>query len=442
MFPWQKDKDSHQFRPILTEIEETPIPPMGRAMFWTVVLLFIAVIAWTIWGEMDIVVSARGVVIPEGNVKVIQPLQTGVIRNILVKPGEFVKKGQPLVVIDPNTTEPRLQSTEKNIKAIQLEVQRLRATLAQRSFSPSPQDFPKPEDKGLIETQQQLHQSALINLNSQLNTQKMELEKIKAEKEEKFLEESHTSKLLAQNESKLSRLNSVKDIIAKNDIEQTEKEIYTNQTKLAQLKQELLQLSHQTQQVSQRIEEIQSDFRKKHLAELTDKEKQLTELDARMNETKFLNTRQTLKAPVSGYINELSVSTIGGVVTPAEKLISIVPDNTPLLVKASVRNQDIGFIAPDMPVAIKVDTFSFQKYGTLPGQVQQIAKDSKEDKQLGQIYEVLVQPKKLLLNIDGQEKPLSVGMSITTDIKVGKRRIIEFFIYPLIKYWNEGLSVR
>ena len=165
-------------------------------------------------------------------------------------------------------------------------------------------------------------------------------------------------------------------------------------------------------------------------------------LKARIERTGFVNTRQQIRSPVRGFIGQLLVHTIGGVVTPAEKLAVIVPADSPLLIKALVLNRDVGFLSPGMEAAIKVDTFEFQKYGMLQGELTQVARDSIEDQQLGQVYEAYLHPLQTTLEVEGVETAIASGMTVSAEIKVGKRRIIEFFIYPLIKYLNEGISVR
>lgn len=133
---------------------------------------------------------------------------------------------------------------------------------------------------------------------------------------------------------------------------------------------------------------------------------------------------------------------IGGVVTPAQKLMTVVPFYTPLVVKATVLNKDIGFVKDGMPVSIKIDTFDFQKYGIVNGAMRSISKHSTDDEKLGPVYEVFVTPLETTLLVEGKRVPITSGMSLTAEIKVGKRRIIEFFIYPLIKYLDEGIKVR
>ncbi len=178
------------------------------------------------------------------------------------------------------------------------------------------------------------------------------------------------------------------------------------------------------------------------MVELAEKKQRHLYLQAQIEKAEFISTRQQITAPVAGYVSRLLFHTIGGVVTPAEKLAFIVPNNSPLLIKATLLSKDMGFIAENMAASIKIDTFSFQKYGTIDGNVIQVSKDSIEDEHLGLVYEVYIAPEKNTLFVDGIETPISAGMSVTAEVKVGKRRIIEFFIYPLIKYLDEGISVR
>ncbi|MGD9971373.1 MAG: HlyD family efflux transporter periplasmic adaptor subunit, partial [Sulfuricurvum sp.] len=170
-------------------------------------------------------------------------------------------------------------------------------------------------------------------------------------------------------------------------------------------------------------------------AELTQKSKEATSLRTEVQTTLFRNAKQQIIAPVDGYIGKL-------LVTPAEKLLTLIPKNVPLVIKATVLNQDIGFVTKEMEAAIKIDTFDFQKYGLLHGEVKHIADDAIDDEKLGPVYEIAIEPKETILRVEGKELTINPGMSVTAELKVGKRRVIEFFIYPMIKYLDEGLSVR
>lgn len=185
-----------------------------------------------------------------------------------------------------------------------------------------------------------------------------------------------------------------------------------------------------------------SQFKDTKYQELLTLKKELRTLDSQINAINFQNQKQSIISPVDGYVAKLMINTVGGVVTPAEKLISIVPKDSPLIVKANVVNQDIGFIKNDMDSKIKIDTFNFQKYGFFEGTIVNVGSYSIKDEKLGDIYEVKIEPNGEKLMVEGKQRYLEAGMSVTAEIKVGKRRVIEFFIYPIIKYLDEGLSVR
>ncbi len=425
-----KQEDAHQFKPLLAEIEEDPGNPLGPVTFWLVVAVFVFFLGWTIFGEIDVVVSARGKVIPAGEVKVLQPLNGGVVSGILVKEGDYVKKGQTLVVIDPSTTAPQLESSQKTLAHVQQEQARLQATAGQGSFS---------DGNG---TQERLYQAALQSLENQLQAKEKALSSLDQQIQAKQVDVKHTQETLQIAQAKEVRLKAVMDIIAKDDYEKVQTEILTSENKLKELSHELSQLSFQQAQTREEMGFLQQDFESRTLNELSEKEKQATQLKANIEEASFKNARQNLVAPADGYIHELFVHTVGGVVTPAQKVISLVPVNTPLTIQSIVQNKDIGFIKVGMPVAIKIDTYDFQKYGTLKGKITQIDKDSRDDQKMGPVYTVYVTPLQHSLLVEGKRQNLSSGLSLTSEIKVGKRHIIEFFIYPLIKHLDEGMSVR
>ena len=238
------------------------------------------------------------------------------------------------------------------------------------------------------------------------------------------------------------KLESVLDIIARKDYDELQKNI-------ANLQEQLNMSRFKINETSKRIAELKEErlsfinqFKDTKYQELLTLKKELRTLDSQINAINFQNQKQSIVSPVDGYVAKLMINTVGGVVTPAEKLISIVPKDSPLIVKANVLNQDIGFIKNDMDSKIKIDTFNFQKYGFFEGTIVNVGSYSIKDEKLGDIYEVKIEPNGEKLMVEGKERYLEAGMSVTAEIKVGKRRVIEFFIYPIIKYLDEGLSVR
>jgi hemolysin D len=434
----QPKKDSHEFKPLLAEIVDEPVNPLGRTIFWIIVIAILFFGCWMIFGKVDVVVSARGKVIPKGEIKILQPLTTGSVSNIPVKEGDFVKQGQVLMEIDPSGTEPELVSMQEDAKQLELELLRLDAVFHQKPFSPPTGRF----GTALVAMQQKLHTSTMARLGKQTEAKKEELEHIPSQLASAEADHNRLQDLMKIAGDKLERLEPVRDLVSRDQYAQAESEFKNLSGNLISAEHKIKELNANERRVQSELRVVIETEHDKNLQESAEKQNKLNYLKANIEKTTYVNAKQQIIAPVDGFINKLLIHTVGGVVSPAEKLIILVPADSPLIISVLVENKDIGFIAEEMASSIKVDTFNFQKYGILDGQVTHVARDSIEDKEQGLVYEVYVEPQKTSLMVEGVLTPITTGMSVTAEIKVGKRRIIEFFIYPLIKYLDEGISVR
>ena len=171
-------------------------------------------------------------------------------------------------------------------------------------------------------------------------------------------------------------------------------------------------------------------------------DKKITALEGELEKARKSKQYQTLTSPVDGTIHGLASNTIGGVVTPAEPILTIVPDGTPLIIEASLLNKDVGFVDVNQEAAVKFDTFSFQKYGTIKGKVVNISPDSVDDEKLGSVYKMKVKLEKNTINVQGKINNICSGMSVSVEIKTGERRIIEFFLEPIAKYAKDSIKLR
>ncbi len=433
-----KHLDQHEFKPLLVEIEERPLNPLGRMIFWIIMAAILFTVLWMLLGEVDVVVTARGKVIPSGEVKIIQPLNTGVVRSILVEAGDHVEKGQVLLEIDPSDVDPELLSLKADLNQVELEILRLAALLEQHSFNVPDNDF----DADILRVQKDIFVAEKQSLEQQVQAKREILGQLDEQLAGLDSSAVHLEYMINLLQQRLLRLDQVRDIISREEYEQTENEYLQNQTNLQGIVHQRAEIESRKQQTRQEIAFLKEDNRNRLLADLAEKKQRQHYLAAQIEQAEFRSLRQQITAPVDGYVSRLLFHTIGGVVSPAEKLAFIVPDDSPLLIKSMLLNKDAGFVASGMAASIKIDTFNFQKYGTLDGKVVQVSKDSLEDEQLGLVYEVYIFPQQTTLMVDGAETPITAGMSVASEIKVGKRRIIEFFIYPLIKYLDEGVSVR
>ena len=427
--------DLHEFKPLLIEIEDKPLNPLGRIILYLVLAIMVFATAWLILAKVDVVVSAQGKVIPSGEIKILKPLESGVVSKIFVKESDKVKKGDILIQIDPTVTDASLSSKQDDLVVINSDIVLLEALINESNLSKDEINKLNSSQLNLYNSQKQILASTYESNKAKLNSAKLD---IKANESEV----NRLSLLLSKEEEAKTRLQKVLDLIAKKEYEEVSKNIINLKEQkdiaLYRLKESNKKLEEIIEENQKAIKTIKSSWIETSLS----KEKEKRELSAQINAILFSNKTQQIKSPVDGFVGKLLVHTEGGVVSPNDNLISIVPSDAPLIIKANVLNKDIGFLKLGQEVAVKIDTFSFQKYGLLHGNIIEISKDAIEDEKLGLIYEIKIKPNSLDIKVEGETKRLEIGMSVIAEVKTGKRRVIELFIYPIIKYMDEGLSVR
>ncbi|MDT8339103.1 MAG: HlyD family type I secretion periplasmic adaptor subunit [Sulfurimonas sp.] len=431
-------KDRHEFRPLLVEIEERPTSPLGRGLLWTILAFMVITTLWLFLAKIDVVVTARGKVIPLGEIKVLQPIETGVISSISVIEGDYVTKGQILMEIDPSVTDTNLDSKLKNLELLDVEMARLTALVKNEEFYPSKIT----NDKNLLSTQKLIYDTKRSGYHQQLQLVTQQINQVDSQKKSITENIDRVKKLSDSAVARAERLFEVRDLITQEEYESARKDVIEYEEQTLVKKHEVNELDSKQTELIEQILFITQDYKNKLLEELTEKRKEATMLQVEIKSIQFKQSKQRLISPVDGYIGKLHVHTVGGVVTPAEKLITVIPKDAPLIIKATVLNQDSGFIKKGMQTAVKIDTFDFQKYGMIHGVVTHKADDSVDDEKLGPVYEIYIEPKEHFLTVNSEKVFLRSGMSVTAEMKVGKRRVIEFFLYPLIKYLDEGMSVR
>jgi len=427
--------DLHEFKPLLIEIEDKPLNPLGRIILYLVLAIMAFGTAWLILAKVDVVVSAQGKVIPSGEIKILKPLESGVVSKIFVKESDRVKKGDILIQIDPTVTDASLSSKQDDLAVINSDIALLYALINESNLSKDEINKLNSSQLNLYNSQRQILASTYESNKAKLNSAKLD---IKANESEV----NRLGLLLSKEEEAKARLQKVLDIIAKKEYEEVSKNIINLKEQkdiaLYRLKESTKKLEEIIEENEKAIKTIKSSWIETSLS----KEKEKRELSAQINAILFSNKTQQIKSPVDGFVGKLLIHTEGGVVSPNDNLISIIPSDAPLIIKANVLNKDIGFLKLGQEVAIKIDTFSFQKYGLLHGNIIEISKDAIEDEKLGLIYEIKIKPNSLDIKVEGEIKRLEIGMSVIAEVKTGKRRVIELFIYPIIKYMDEGLSVR
>lgn len=425
-------RDGHEFKPLLVEIIDQPVNPLGRTLFYGLLIFLILTLLWCWFGKVDIVVTARGNVLPKGDIKKIQSLEAGVIERILVEDGSYVKQGQVLMEISPDITSAQLTGLSEKMAQTQMNLKRLRS-LSNAETNQNP---------GLSVLQKQALEASRAQLSNQIAARQLELTQ-NNERLQSLVGQLEANKTLRTTlKDREARQARVLDIIPRTDYQQTQDQLTQVDSQIQDLSHKITEGAMQKDRILKELASFEAQFKSESLKEMINQTDQMASLKSELEQTQFKHEKQTIIAPVSGYVVKLAKHTLNGVVSPAEVLLTIVPENTPLVIQAQVKNQDIGFIKPGMAVKIKVDTFNFQKYGILKGKVLDVAKTSSETPQKERLYTVLVQPLETSLMVDGRRESLQSGMTTSAEIQVGTRRIIEFFVYPLIRYMDEGISVK
>jgi len=465
------------FLPAALEIQETPPHPLARWLAWGLLALVVIAILWAAFGRVNIVASAEGKIIPSSRVKQIQPLEKGVVKALLVREGEYVTQGQPLIELDPTLTQADKQRLESELystrmrlavnKALlsHLEGERLQSNgttqpgMLQSSQSSQPQSSqPQPSQTitqlaqvavgDIADRENPLQQALLDQQWLQYHSQRQAL--LSGLAKTRF-EQATTREVITKLEQTLpiaqkraATLKSLhnRDFVSESEYMEAEQERIRQTQDLAAERQRLKQLQAAETEVREQINLHRAQTATGLLSDIADLQRQLAGLEEEYTKASDLNARQILRSPVAGRVQELAVNTLGGVVTAAQQLMLVVPDEEQLEVETFLKNNDIGFVTEGMTAEIKVHTFPFTKYGVIEADITNVSDDAIVDEQRGLIYRMQLRLAKNSLQVGGKEVRLQSGMAVTAEVQTGERRIIEFFLAPLLRHKQEALRER
>jgi len=437
--------DRHEFLPSAVEIVEKPESPLGGLVIWLILSIVISGIFWSIVGRVDVVATARGRIIPGGKLKSIQPLEEGIVKEIYVEEGQKIKKGELLVELDSTVKEADAQAITKTLSLYKLE-KRITETEINSEKVELEELFNEHPDlsRDKIYSEYRYFLSRENNFKGSLEEIKLNILQAKSQQNiarSNLLKTQNQLKLLEREEKNYSYLKEIGGIKEndwlkkKSELEITIHELNTRRYEIKNMETEVLELKKQMENLSVRR-------RMDLLDKMVELEKNILSLETELIKVSRGFHLKKLYSPVEGRVNEITISTVGGVVGPGSPVMTIVPEDSPLLIEILVLNKDIGFVKGGQKVEIKLDTFPFQKHGVLEGVVDKISPDAFEEKTMGMVYRVMVTPTNNNVKHLGKRVDLVSGMSLTGEIKTGKRRIIEFFLSPLMKYTDESLKVR
>ena len=442
----KRDRLQYEFLPAAEEIVETPAAPLGALVVWLVALLLVVALAWSYFGRIDIVAVASGKISTEGSTKIIQPAISGVVTNINVHEGQRVKKGETLLALDKTTAEKDVATVSQSLNTARVERDILRRLAVDSNTDDIINNADLPDETKAMLRQFASSQTALSAarqqaVNSTISNYQQQLQFNQQAKNQLETNAQNLKNRKAEIEKQLPNANPVDKLRLQNELSNIDQRITSADSAVLGQNQQLLQSQSALTQAQNQSQTQTAETNSAFNNQIITVEKRIIELENNLVKAKQILAQTTITTPVDGTVLSLTVKTIGGVVNAGQQLAQIVPEKVPLYVDAALDNQDVGFVKPGQRVVVKVATYPFQRYGYLEGTVENISPDAIQDDKKGLIYKA-----KIKLNDDKSSKQnqlkLLPGMNISAEITTGQRRIIEFFLDPLMTKADESLKVR
>jgi len=433
-----------EFLPAILEVTETPPSPTGRLVMWSILILIVVALAWSFIGHINEVAVAAGKVIPSGQIKTIQVKNKGIIKEINVEEGQLVKEGDALIVLDPTTTSADYDSLRKRAAYYKLDIQRLTAELTQQPFTP--EEDPDLEAHDLA-AEMALYQSR----TSDYRTQRQSREDIIAQRvarlqatQASYEKYAEVLAIAQEKEARLTELSEQNAISEFQLLEQQRETIEYAKNAQAELD-SLNSIRAEIAEAQQNLANVDAAYHKDIMTALVDAKKEYYAIVESIKKAEEDSRMAVIYAPISGRVYNLTVHTLGGIVTDAQPLMQIVPEDSKLEFEVYADNKDIGFIKVGQEAEVKVETYNFQKFGMYKAEVQEISADAvnePNDQLRNMKFKLLLDPTSNDINVYGQPAKLEVGMNVSAEIKIKEKRIIDFFLDPFRRYTSEALRER
>jgi len=434
-----------QFLPAALSLQETPVSPAPRVAIWMLIGFALLAVLWAIFGHIDVVATAQGKVVPNDRIKTIQPFEVAIVKAILVTDGQQVKAGDVLIELDATTAKADQYRVSSDLSVARLQVARGQAMLAALD---SGGNLKLTRPKGISDSKFSEAQRLLFGQMSEVIAKKSRIE---AETTKREAELRSTQELVRKLEQTVpiskQRAQDFRNLVDENFVSkhgylEREQIRIEQEADLANLRSRIKEIEATLREVSGQRAELLAESRRISLDSINDGQQKVAALEQDQLKADSRSTLMQLTSPVDGTVQQLVVHTVGGVVTPAQPLMVIVPQDNPLEVEAFIENKDIGFVKPNQDAELKFETFQYTKYGTIHAKVTSVSHDAINDEKRGLIYSMRVKMEQASINIDGTPVSLSPGMAVSVEVKTGKRRVIEYFLSPLMQHADESLRER
>lgn len=434
-----------QFLPAALSLQETPVSPAPRVAIWTLIAFALLTMIWACFGYIDVVATAQGKIVPNGRIKTIQPFEVATVNAIHVTDGQQVKTGDVLIELDATNAQADRERIRSDLQATRFQVARGQAILtaldsghaASLTRPDGAEDAEFMEAQSLLASQMAQFKAKQGRIDAEAARRKAELHSIQ-DLVNKLEQTAPIAKQRAQDFKNLADQN----FVSKQGYLEREQARIEQEADLANLRSRLKEIKAALGEAQAQRTELLAEMRRTSLDSITDGQQKTATLQQELLKADSRSKLMHLTSPVDGTVQQLATHTVGGVVTPAQPVMVIVPRDNVLEVEAFLENKDIGFVKTGQNAEVKIETFQYTKYGTIPAKVVSVSHDAINDEKRGLIYTARIKMAKSSIQIEGTQVSLSPGMAVAVEIKTGKRRIVEYFLSPLMQHTSESLRER
>lgn len=397
----------------------------------------VVAIIWASLARVDEVTRGLGKVIPSSKAQLVQASEPSVVKEILVRGGQSVKRGQLLVRLDDAEASSALGQLQTENSRLSVRAERLKQEAAGQSMGC--------EEGSLCAEEKSLQAARVATARSRESALAAGIEQRRRD-----LREGQATASSLENSVRLSRQQvamleplAAKGIVPKTELLTAQRELVDTQGRLSAARQGIARAQAAVREAQAELNSARLDFRQQALSERSEVKTKMAVNDQTIRGAKARKQRNELRAPANGIVNDVQVTTIGGFVGAGEMLMQVVPIGDKLLVEAKVKPGDIAFIKIGDPANVKVTAYDFSIYGGLPGKVVQISADSIYDEvEREAYYTVVVETDRAYISKNGQHFPIVPGMICDVEIITGRKSILTYLMKPVAKAFGEAMTER
>lgn len=440
---WMKNQlskaSAHADRLLMTD-EDLPLGT--HIMMLSICAFFIIFFLWASFAKLEETTRGEGKIIPSKEIQKLSSLEGGIIDEIRIKEGDEVKAGQIVVRLRDVAAGSELGSNETRYYGLMAAVTRLQAEV---------------EGK-MPEFSDEVMKNAPAAVSEEMNAYRANRDKVNGQTIIYQQQKSQRSQELSELQIKSSdlsgqmsiirdRKNMVEPLVArgsapKMELLELDQSIKEKQTEMNSVSSAMPRARSAIAEAEARIKDVEASAKAQAQMELSAKMVEMTALKQGLVGLTDRKDRTEIKSPVNGYVKDIKVYTVGGVVQPGQDFIEIVPKDDQLLVEARIKPKDIAFLYPDQPAMVKISAYDFSIYGGLPGKVVAISPDAVTDEKGESYYHVRVLTTENALKRKDSVLPIIPGMVATVDILTGEKTVMEYLMKPFVKTLTSSMNER